>query len=249
MGHHPPSFSSLIGPLRFQTYLDLVEGDEALAVELYDWNIRASGAFWELHTAFEVALRNKLDAQLKVWNERNGFTPEWTINPHPLIEAVVNPSNNPNLNKALRRASGVAAKHFKADRRQEEQPRHDDVLSQLTFGTWKYLIPASDKPSKRKKLWDEQLHMAFPRWSPLKQDAVKHLARRIAYAHELRNRIAHLEPLVQSNLRQTRRGILMLGYLMGRDAHEHCKEVDRTLELLDDYPLNQEFISWRSISH
>jgi hypothetical protein len=66
------------------------------------------------------------------------------------------------------------------------------VLAQLNFGTWRYLLP--DKDPGRQLLWRQALDGAFPHLMSAPADLVK----KIDGIYRLRNRVAHLEPLLRS---------------------------------------------------
>jgi hypothetical protein len=74
----------------------------------------------------------------------------------------------------------------------ERQPGHSDVLAQLSFGTWRFLLP--DHDAGRQLLWQQATSQAFPYLTSSSTVLVNHVGR----IHKLRNRIAHLEPLLDS---------------------------------------------------
>ncbi|MGH3900006.1 MAG: hypothetical protein ACRDTA_17555 [Pseudonocardiaceae bacterium] len=60
MSNHAPSRELVEGwltPERLARYV-AVAGDDTVAVELYEWNIAAAGAFYEVLGMVEVLLRN-----------------------------------------------------------------------------------------------------------------------------------------------------------------------------------------------
>jgi hypothetical protein len=72
------------------------------------------------------------------------------------------------------------------------------VLAQLTFGTWRYLLP--DRDPGRRLLWRDALHRGFPNLGV--PEAV--LVRQVDDIYRLRNRVAHLEPLLRSRIVHSR---------------------------------------------
>lgn len=74
---------------------------------------------------------------------------------------------------------------------------HGDVVAQLTLGSWRYMLPARNlrkKPTKQ-QLWEAELHKAFPH-ARLHTEVVDD----VETLWLLRNRVAHLEPLLRPHL-------------------------------------------------
>jgi hypothetical protein len=71
---------------------------------------------------------------------------------------------------------------------------HPDIVAQLSFGTWRYLLP--DRDLGRQRLWTDALHAAFPHLNGTSADRVA----RVDGIYRLRNRVAHLEPLLRSGV-------------------------------------------------
>jgi len=177
---------------RFAPYLAAAGGNAKDALRLYQWNIDVSGALYESLHFVEVVLRNAIDERLCAWNAeqpnasgQGAHGRDWLIDPAPLLRRLAG--------KDIAKAHAQAAK---AVRRHRRTPGHPDVLAQLTFGTWRFLLP--DRDPGRQLLWAQALTDAFPhlRTSP----AV--LVEKVNGIYRLRNRIAHLEPLLRSGLVQ-----------------------------------------------
>lgn len=60
----------LFGLPRFAGYVNHCGGNHRDALDLYQWNVEASGAMWETIGHVEVALRNRLAHQERIWNLR-----------------------------------------------------------------------------------------------------------------------------------------------------------------------------------
>lgn len=136
----------LLGTARHQAYLDAAGGDAQRAAELYEWSTKLSGA-WHSHIGYiEVAVRNAIDGELSAWNatqtDDSGipYGRDWTVDGgvHPLIYRTIG--------KALREARGNALKEAKrrpkGHLRRGVKPNHDDLIAQLTFGSWSRLVTA-----------------------------------------------------------------------------------------------------------
>lgn len=136
-------FRGYISPPRLGPYLEAAGGNRKQAIQLYHWNIGLSGAVYESLHFFEVVLRNALDAQLSAWNATqsnpSGGThdPDWLTDPSQLLFKLTQQG------KDIRDATGRAQK---ATRTRAERMGHADILAQMSFGTWRFLLP--DKNSR-----------------------------------------------------------------------------------------------------
>ncbi|WP_423464614.1 hypothetical protein ACO229_08945 [Promicromonospora sp. MS192] len=202
---HHRTVAVLLSAPRLAPYLRAAGGNVRAALALYQWNVEMSSAVYKMLHLVEVFLRNAIDAELRVWNAtqidpRTGRThdADWLMDPSRLVERVV---RREEIDKALRRAT-LAVKDSSTGPR---PVTHDDVLAQLMFGTWRFMLPSKD-PGRR-FLWRSTISRAFPHLDR----PVSDLVRDIDGLYRLRNRIAHLEPLlpggavVKRHLRATRR--------------------------------------------
>ncbi|WFP16930.1 hypothetical protein [Citricoccus muralis] len=180
--------------MRLTPYLAAEKGHRKNAIRLYQWNIELSGAVYQALHVVEVVLRNAIDEQLCRWNatqinSRTGspLRSEWLLDPAPLLTRLVRAKE---LDVSRRRAE-------QAVRQQKRPVAHADLLAQLSFGTWRFLLP--DKDAGRKLLWEEATKDAFPYLERSPAELVKS----IDGIYRLRNRVAHLEPLLnKGNVRK-----------------------------------------------
>ncbi|MGJ9405745.1 hypothetical protein ACHABQ_05415 [Nesterenkonia aurantiaca] len=178
------------------------EGNRRNAIRLYQWNIELSGAIYQALHVVEVVLRNAIDSQLCRWNATQsdpmtGLSrgSDWLLDPAPLLRRLVREKE---LAAARTRAE-------KAIRRQQRPVAHADLLAQLSFGTWRFLLP--DKDPGRRRLWDDSLKDAFPHLDRPTPQFVKS----VDGIYRLRNRVAHLEPLLDmGNVRQQYQNMRMV---------------------------------------
>jgi hypothetical protein len=176
---------------RFARFCIAADHNEREALRLYGWNIELSGAVHESLHFFEVVLRNSMDEQLRSWNQSqvdpmtgNSHGRDWLTDPSRLLERLV----GKNIRNAQRQSS-----HRPRDRELTElTTSHDDVLSQLSLGTWRFLLP--DRDPGRQLLWDQALWRAFPHLGRSSAE----LVRAVDGVYRLRNRVAHLEPLLNT---------------------------------------------------
>ncbi len=187
---------SRLSHARLRPYLKKSNEDPHSAMKLYQWNIELSGAVYETLHRVEVIFRNALDEQLSIWNasqvnQQTGqsHSSDWLLDPSHLLQRLL----GKDIEKAIANASRAVARKGRARR----LPNHNDVLAQLSFGTWRYLMP--DKDAGRRLLWRDAISFAFPHL----ESAGEELTRRVRGVHQLRNRIAHLEPLLQSGFVET----------------------------------------------
>jgi hypothetical protein len=185
--------------MRLAPYLAAVGGDTERALTLYEWNITTSAAVYEVLHRFEVGLRNAIDPRLCMWNatqvdprtgRRHGA--DWLLDPSRLLGRLAAKA----ITDATPRAQRAAGRG-----RAARTVLHDDVLAATSLGTWRYLLP--DRDPGRQRLWTDAVHQAFPHLpaSATGPDVT-------AKVHDvllLRNRVAHLEPLL--NVGRTQRHI------------------------------------------
>jgi hypothetical protein len=176
---------------RLERYLRAAGGDRARALRLYDWNARISSALLRNLAHFEVALRNAYDGAL------TAATPSgqghWTLASVAVFPPLyrtkrtrggstqrtdINRKPREILDAAAAAAGGNSASPGK-------------IIANLSFGFWRYL----SSKAHEKSLWVPHLHAAFsPRTNRSDVDA------RIGRLHGLRNRVAHHEPLLSTNV-------------------------------------------------
>jgi hypothetical protein len=161
-----------LSPARLGTYVQACGGDVAAAITLYRWNASTAAAFWEVLGHGEVILRNAMHDQLAVQHQRRGDPGEWFDDPR----RVLTPAALDDVRVARRRA-GTGATPGK-------------VVAELSLGFWRYLLARRYSAT----LWPAIVH-AFPH-RPRRGDAQRTLESHVIDLHQLRNRIAHHEPLI-----------------------------------------------------
>lgn len=193
-----------LSPQRLAPFLAASSANQQAAVALYLWNLNMAGATYEALHVFEVATRNAMDAELRLWNATQKLPSganrgdDWLMDPAPLLVRLV---GQVDIDTAYSRA--------KRARNAKGRPGHDDVLAQLSLSTWRFLLP--DHDPGRQLLWRDALVRAFPHWGGTSEE----LTDAIAGVHDIRNRVAHLEPLLNmknvraqfTNMREVLRAI------------------------------------------
>ena len=198
-GHPDPRTAAIVVHLsqpRLAPYLAAAGGGTVRdGLRLYQWNVELSGAVYEALHIFEVVLRNAMDTQLSAWNaiQTNAATgltygADWLMEPARLLTRLA----GGDITKAVDRARNASRKGKPGGR----VPGHPDVLAQLSFGTWRFLLPSRDPG--RLLLWRQALASSFPHLT-VRPAA---LVQQVDSIYRLRNRVAHLEPLLRSGLVQ-----------------------------------------------
>jgi hypothetical protein len=173
----PPQQQEIICTLtrqRLSKYLQVTQGDEQLALTLYLHNAKLSAAFLtDLHFV-EVALRNKFDAQLSL-----GFgTQLWFASPS--FTSLLDPRTLDILQKAQRDAA----------KGRKSAASSGQVITELMFGFW---LNLTDRKLEH-ALWVPILHKAFLPNKPPKRAQFNLSLEKL---RQLRNRVAHHEPIFQ----------------------------------------------------
>lgn len=171
---------------RLASYTYACAGNLDAAIALYDWNSGVGGALLEDLGRIEIVLRNAFDATLLSHGKTVGWSHVW-YDRHSLFPGRDGQRAIEDIASAKRRAlrGGTAVVH-------------GSVISELTFGFWRYLCT----PAYLTSLWVPILASACPNHpaagSPRQvradvEDSVQRL-------HFLCNRVAHHEPLHQRDL-------------------------------------------------
>jgi hypothetical protein len=198
---------------RLATYLAATGSDVRAALTLYRWNIELAGAVYEALGIAEVFLRNAVDAQLRIWNAAQPphaargitYNHEWVKTPAAPLWGVLNPrrrggsGNYSTYGDAYQRAEKDRDARAPGHRRHGHAVDHDDVVAHLTFGTWNVLLPRKDssttppglRPRPQATLWNAAVQYAFPNHPD--PAVIKFWVERL---HSIRNRVAHMEPLL-----------------------------------------------------
>lgn len=192
-----------ISPARYASYRASTTSD-ADAARLYRWNLEMAGAFHESLSIVEIVLRNAIDRELRVWNttrrDRTGqdHSSEWVKDPaRPLYGLLNNPkfrTYDSAHTRAVQSAQARSANHP----RHGHPVSHDDIVANITFGTWVKLLPKGDPNNPGQNatgptdgLWQNALKNAFP--NKPHGPVIHYWTTRL---HQLRNRVAHAEPLM-----------------------------------------------------
>jgi hypothetical protein len=172
----------------------------------------------------EVGIRNAIDSELKKVNQNmpdfnyENHSSSWLLDPNQLIASVVTLGE---IEKAKRRVPKSAA-----------EVGHDDILAQMTFSSWRFLIP-SNHASNKLLLWNSGLKNAFS----MEGYSVEQLRRDLTALTVTRNRIAHGEPILNPNLsRNTLRKIFRVSQAIDMDLARFIKSKQRITQISKQRP-------------
>lgn len=199
------AFAGIVSEPRLKKYRAAC-ADEETVVELYAMDMKLSAAAFKALNMCEIVLRNSMDRELRKWNVKKGGDESWTLAPSGLLKSCfINDADD------LAKARGKATKALSAYKR---QPTHDDVVAHLSFGAWRYLLPPNNPHLAKEQLWEEALSEAFPGLRSTRASLVKS----VAIVYDLRNRVAHHEPVFHLDLQAKRRNMKDLTDAVSRDA-------------------------------
>lgn len=185
--------NELFGKAKIDSCVCAVGGSLGSGIELARQNMRFSGALHSQLGYVELAVRNASDVQIRNLSLRECGTECWTAE-----------SSTPDLvykliNKNIRDARRLAIEKYalRSQNRASIIPTHDDVLSNLMWGTWTKLIgkwSSGPETVYQQQLWQESLHLAFPNLGS--DDASRSsISKKLFYLRGVRNREAHYDSL------------------------------------------------------
>lgn len=207
---------------RFAVYLAAADSDHTRALALYEWNAQISAALLHDLAHLEVGLRNAYDIALSA---RWPGPPHWTLAGETVFAPVfrtrgrrrvdINDRPRDNLRHAITNAGGLNARPGK-------------IVAELMFGFWRYLSSAAHE----KTLWVPALHRAFPRGT----DRATHVDGPVGRLHDLRNRVAHHEPLLTTDVSSRLADLIGLASRLEPQLGQHLQATSTVSALLATRP-------------
>jgi hypothetical protein len=187
--NNPLIFEQVISKPRLDSYKGYFHASTEEAVGLYMWNCRISACLSTLISYFEVALRNRIHWSMSDFYSRGA---NQSIHWYDSIRGQLKPETQRTITKirSIRGAGGVFITRNPA-------PSPDEIVSRVTFGFWPSILGVVDR-----RYADRLLPGIFPN-HPLNAtpsawtiNATRKSALAFIYElNEMRNRIAHHEPL------------------------------------------------------
>lgn len=163
---------------RLRPYESAGGGDLLNAMDLYLWNTDVSAAFYAVLQGVEVFLRNAVSDQMVILHQDRGYEGMWFNDPFNLLDE----RHHDDITNARR---------LLYDR--SYQVTQDRMITVLSFGFWRYLLTTRYEHS----LWIPALRKAFPHAPKGRRH---YIASRVERLNQLRNRIAHHEPIYPRQL-------------------------------------------------
>ena len=219
----PPDFDAGIHPVRrgrLSSYLRFTDDDGERALELYEWNEDVSSAFYRILGSFEVTLRHSMnDCLVKAYGRH------WFTDPRVGLDRGAQVA----VDKVL---------HSLGRRRVPFQPL--DVSEALTLGFWARLLTRGGSMGRNRPKADYEKTI----WRPAVRKAFhhrRHLTRGEVYAsvrplHELRNRVAHYQPIHHLDLAVEHRRILDVTGWMCPEMRVWISQKTQVPRLLQERP-------------
>lgn len=164
---------------RMASYLEATSGRVDAALELYEWNIKATGAVLGLTGMVEVIVRNAIDRQLGAYGLSRGWS-DW------LDDAPLDSRAKQDVSRSGKRV-GLGRHQY---------PR-GKIIAELTLGFWRYLVASRYLTS----LWVPAVHRAFSLGDADLRTRRRNVESALVTVCHIRNRAAHHEPLHRRDLR------------------------------------------------
>ncbi len=188
---------------RLKTYQSLAEKCKSGRnfEQLYSLNILYSKELYIILGALEILVRNSFNSAIAEYaGKKDWFDLD-----------LFQPLHKRQLNKAI---------EYLTDKK-KGQYIFDDIVAHLNFGFWVHLC---DRPYE-KNLWNKSLYLCFP-YLGQKPNRID-VQRRLNSALVLRNKIAHLEPIIKNEetLIQEYRNVIQLLYAICPQTQEWFEKI------------------------
>lgn len=179
----------------YRNYFNLISDEECLG--LYLWNDALSSSFFKLVSIFEVSLRNTIHKELSRQFNTNrtqgsAFDNDWYE--HLITNNYVNEISKKHIRKATHIKTRTRRKATLIPKRPVTSP--GKVIASQSFGFWGGLIENTTSNVDWKSVLFNGLKGHFASnityWT---QSSIDDFIERLSEVNELRNRIAHHEPI------------------------------------------------------
>ena len=174
-------FERAVSKPRLSRYLAAYNGDWKKAQKLYLANLRISQKLYAVISVFEVALRNAIDEHYKNQFMVINGSSEWLKSESSLSGFL--------SNSALAKGSYQSRENVKKSiNKLGRHYTHDKVVSELSFGFWKYMFAAKEFAAGGSTLL---------RIFSVRPHGVNHtdVYNKLDIVNRLRNRVAHHQPV------------------------------------------------------
>jgi len=165
---------------RMRKYVNACGGNTRRAMTLYRYNLKLSQEMFTLISCFEVALRNRIDKQMTA-----RFGGDW-------LRDLVMPGGAFYNDRNVERTKKIILNAYN-ELNNSGNYSHSKLLAVMEFGIWKYLFS-----NAHYRLTGRVLLQAFPqkpRSSAQVQYDHNYIFHELNFINNIRNRIAHHEPI------------------------------------------------------
>lgn len=203
---------------RFATYLRSSDKIESRALDLYQWNMKISSGFMVPLHVFEISLRNAVAEAIVAFHGENW---PWNEGFHLSLPNTDRPHYSPYRDV-------MAA----IDSCKKNNP--EEVIVELKFAFWQSMLTRRH----HERIWVPNFQRAFPGapTDPQVEIQIRNLHKEVGAIRELRNRVAHHEPIFYMPLKEYHAQIHSLVGWRSSDAAEWLRGLDPVPELLKKRP-------------
>lgn len=170
-------FESIMSSARIGRYLTACGGNTKKAMTLYRKNLQLSQELFTVISCFEIALRNEIDKKCE-----SVFGRDW-LRDGAKMQGIF----DTNQCKVTKETINDAVKKL------NQQYTHDKLVAELGFGFWRYMFAAHQYTATGRILL--RIFPAKPTSTPAIQYNNTYVFNQLAQINNLRNRIAHHEPV------------------------------------------------------
>lgn len=163
-------YEKLLSVARMSKYIKACRGDKAKAIRLYHYNIKLSGRMFAVINMFEIILRNSIDKHYQSYFS----DPDWMI--HQIGTGKMFSESELEISQKSKEL--IKDKKYSPDR----------MVSSFMMGFWTYMFT-----KRHYKQGGKTLLQIFP--NKPKGTTQKIVYSELSEIRELRNRIAHHEPI------------------------------------------------------
>lgn len=219
------NFEAIITPARIGRYLAACGGNTRKAMTLYRKNIKLSQELFTVISCFEIALRNTIDGH---------YT---TILGNDWLKIAAAPAGIFDNNKCRLTQTNIND----AIRNLNQHYSHYKLIAEMGFGFWRYMFANNQFIAAGSTLL--RIMPSKPRSSAALQYNHNFMMNQLATINDLRNRIAHHEPIcfipgkpIKDTMyaRNHYKLILQLFQWMEIDAHALMFGLDHIKEVCDE---------------
>jgi hypothetical protein len=206
----------IISEPRFATYLQNCNNDRIKALQLYQWNLQLSSAFVIPLHLLEISIRNAVVEALEQVHTSNW---PWT---QGFILSLPNPHTGYNPRRSL---VSIA----------QSQRRMGKVVAELNLVFWEKMFTSRHD----ERIWNNHIKSIFPH-SPANMTASQvraYIHNYVREIRELRNRIAHHEPIFLRNTSNDYENILKIIAWRNRVTSEWMDSFQTVTKLIVEKPM------------